>query len=266
MYCNNCGKQGHKLDKCDLPITSCGLVCFSKVGLNTRYLMIRRRHSFAYFDFLMAKYEIMNIKYLQELFNNMTIYEREKIRNSQFNYLWNNLWSIKKTGTISKKNRSGFYKGIIKFNILKNGISLIGSNELYNINYFIDKCTKNYRYPEWNFPKGRREDCESDYDCAQREFQEETNFHHRDFIIHEKIRFNNLHTGNNGKIYKTVLFGAEYTKTPNTRFNMRNKFQKEEIGDMKWMSKNEIVGVFRDYEHEKKESFLNIDKKISSFK
>ena len=263
MYCNNCGKQGHKLGNCDLPITSCGLVCFSKEGRKTSYLMIRRRHSFAYFDFLMAKYEMMDPKYIQGLFNNMTVLEREKIRNNQFNYLWNNLWSIKKTEILSKKNRSGFYKGIIKFNILKNGISLIGDENLYNINYFIDHSTKKYRYPEWNFPKGRREGSESDYDCAIREFMEETNIHKADFIINEEIRFDNLHTGNNGKTYKTVLFGAEYKKNPNSRFNMRNRFQKEEVGDMKWMTKSEIMDVFRDYEHEKRISFLKIVKGIN---
>lgn len=262
MYCNNCGKQGHKLGNCNLPITSCGLVCYSNVGRRIKYLIIRRKHSFAYFDFLMAKYEMKDPKYVQELFNNMTVYERDKIRGSQFNYLWNNLWSIKKTETISKKNRSGFYKGIIKFNILKNGISLLGDDNLYDINYFIDNCNKNYHYPEWSFPKGRREGSESDYNCALREFTEETNFYHCDFKIDEEIRFDNLHTGNNGKIYKTVLFGAEYNKTPSSRFNMRNRFQKEEVGDMKWMTKREILSVFRDYEHEKRESFLKIDKKI----
>ena len=264
MYCNNCGNQGHKLNSCDKPITSCGLVCFSKENSNTKYLMIRRRHSFAYFDFLMAKYDMKDPVYIQGLFNNMTNYERNKISNSQFNYLWNNLWSIKKTETISKKNRSGFYKGIIKFNILKNGISLEGDEKLYDIKYFINHSTKSYRLPEWNFPKGRRERTESDYDCALREFSEETNFNPCDFKINENLKFDNLHTGNNGKIYKTVLFGAEYNKKTSSRFHMRNRYQKEEVGDMKWMTKDEILSVFRDYEHEKRNSFLKINNMIGS--
>ena len=263
MYCNNCGEQGHKLGSCNLPIASCGVVCFSNALRKTRYLIIRRKNSFAYFDFLMAKYKMTTPEYIQELFNNMTIYEREKIRTSRFNYLWNNLWSIKKNEPLSRKNRSGFYKGIIKFNILKNGISLTGDEKIYDINYFIDNCTKNYRYPEWNFPKGRRDGSESDYDCAIREFQEETNIHQNDFNINEEIRFDNLHVGNNGKTYKTILFGAVYNKKPSMRFNMRNRFQKEEVGDMKWMTKCEIMEVFRDYENDKRNSFLKIAKKIS---
>ena len=54
--CNNCGKQGHLFHQCKLPITSYGIILFRTSDKGIQYLMIRRKDSFGYIDFLRGKY------------------------------------------------------------------------------------------------------------------------------------------------------------------------------------------------------------------
>ena len=55
--CNNCGNHGHMFQDCQLPITSIGIVLirFNKNN-ELEYLMIRRKDSFGYVDFVRGKF------------------------------------------------------------------------------------------------------------------------------------------------------------------------------------------------------------------
>ena len=81
-YCNNCGKGGHLYHQCKMPITSIGAIVYRKIppppGLDIsnsetgsaditkgidhpiQYLMIRRKDSLGYIDFMRGKYNINN--------------------------------------------------------------------------------------------------------------------------------------------------------------------------------------------------------------
>ena len=56
-YCNNCGKLGHYYHHCKMPITSIGVIVFryNPEG-KIEYLMIRRKDTFGYIDFMLGKY------------------------------------------------------------------------------------------------------------------------------------------------------------------------------------------------------------------
>ena len=45
------------------------------------------------------------------------------------------------------------------------------------------KINISYNYPEWGFPKGRKNENETNLDCAKREFIEETGLSNDDFIF-----------------------------------------------------------------------------------
>ena len=91
----------------------------NSVKSSIKYLMVQRKYSFAFFEFLMGKYYILNHKYLQKLFNRMTLYERCLITNYNFKQLWYKLWNGKQ---FKKKSlQKDFWKASIKFYILKNG-------------------------------------------------------------------------------------------------------------------------------------------------
>ena len=59
--CNNCGAYGHLFYKCKKPIMSFGVISY-RIGSDDKieYLMIRRKDSLGYVDFLRGKYNQYN--------------------------------------------------------------------------------------------------------------------------------------------------------------------------------------------------------------
>jgi ADP-ribose pyrophosphatase YjhB (NUDIX family) len=129
--CNNCGKQGHLFHQCKLPITSCGIILFrkskttpmtdSKFESEYEYLMIRRKDSFGYIGFLRGKYIQHNAEQLQNMFDEMSIGEKENIRFRSFDILWKQMWGETYIGSQYKSEELISQK---KFDILKNGINI----------------------------------------------------------------------------------------------------------------------------------------------
>jgi hypothetical protein len=100
--CNNCGKQGHKFHQCKFPITSYGIILFRHSAKGVQYLMIRRKDTFGYIDFIRGKYVLNNIEQIQQLFNEMTIGERENIKNYDFDTIWKMMWGDNQNGNFQK--------------------------------------------------------------------------------------------------------------------------------------------------------------------
>ena len=70
--CNNCGKQGHSFHNCKLPITSYGIILFTPSSQGLKFLMIRRKDSFGYIDFIRGKYSPYNVEQLQNTIDEMS--------------------------------------------------------------------------------------------------------------------------------------------------------------------------------------------------
>ena len=80
-YCNNCGKQGHLYHQCKMPITSIGIIVFRyNEKNNIEYLMIRRKDTLGFIDFMRGKYSIYNKEYLINMFKQMTNIEKNIIK------------------------------------------------------------------------------------------------------------------------------------------------------------------------------------------
>jgi ADP-ribose pyrophosphatase YjhB (NUDIX family) len=91
--CNNCGKQGHTFKQCKNPITSFGVIVFRINPLQQReYLMIRRKDTLGYIDFMRGKYSASNQKYIFNMIEQMTIQEKYKLKKYTFDELWHDLW------------------------------------------------------------------------------------------------------------------------------------------------------------------------------
>lgn len=97
-YCNNCGKSGHGFYQCKNPITSYGVIIFRHVKNHVsnkkerQYLMIRRRDTISYVDYMRGKYSLFNRKYIKSLVKDMTDHEQEQIMSQPFDTLWYELW------------------------------------------------------------------------------------------------------------------------------------------------------------------------------
>ena len=266
MICNNCYKEGHYYKNCDQPLLSYGLCCFKKINGNIKFLMVKRRNTYTYIEFLRGMYDILNVDYLQKMFTKMSIEEKKNILESNFKTLWNELWLIEN----NLKNKNEFYKGIIKFNILKNGYYNDGKVKI-SLKYLIDNSKKNYIMEEWYFPKGKKEflinNPETDIETSLREFCEETNIDKKLIKIHEDNILEELHQGSNNKYYKTIFYLSEYLSNDlndviNKFRNFKTSFQKTEIGNIKWIDISELKKYFRDYEISKFELIENLKKII----
>ncbi len=72
-FCNNCGKNGHMFHHCKQPITSIGIIAFRYNKGVVEYLMIRRKDSLGFVDFMRGKYPLHNKNYLMNIINEMHI-------------------------------------------------------------------------------------------------------------------------------------------------------------------------------------------------
>ena len=92
QFCNNCGKLGHSYNQCTKPITSLGMVTFNKTPNNIQYLLICRKDSLGYVEFMRGKYPLYNQDYIQNIINEMTVQEKANLLTKEFNVLWKELW------------------------------------------------------------------------------------------------------------------------------------------------------------------------------
>jgi 8-oxo-dGTP pyrophosphatase MutT (NUDIX family) len=260
--CNNCGKQGHQYNNCKLPITSYGIIVFMYVDKDIKYLMIRRKNSFGYIDFIRGKYTTNNLEHLKILFNEMSLEEKELIRNSNFDILWKKMWGIQDTKHQNKfKGEENISQK--KFETLKIGLPIGENDRIVTLDNLIDNSTTKWLETEWEFPKGRRNYQEKDLDCALREFEEETGYSKRDIkIIENVLPFEEMFLGSNHKAYKHKYFLGN---TENNDNNLNN-FQQTEVSKIEWKTLEECLESIRPYNLEKKQLIININKILQEYR
>jgi 8-oxo-dGTP pyrophosphatase MutT (NUDIX family) len=258
--CNNCGKIGHMFHQCKLPITSYGIITF-RGGLNgIEYLMIRRKNSFGYIDFIRGKYSPYNLTHLKTIVDEMSQEEKNNILNTPFDKLWNDMWG--KIDNNQYKNEENASKK--KFELLKEGVYI--DNILYTLIDIIQLSTTCWLETEWEFPKGRRNQKEKDLECALREFEEETGISKSSIeIIENVLPFEEIFIGSNHKAYKHKYFLALFKESSNTINNLNN-FQKTEVSKLEWKTINECIESIRPYNLEKKEIIQNINKVLQEYR
>lgn len=103
--CNNCGKQGHTFKQCKNPITSYGVIVFrtSPVTQEREYLMIRRKDTLGYIDFMRGKYSVSNQTYILNMIHQMTVQEKNKLKCFTFDELWRDLWKDESQGHLPNR-------------------------------------------------------------------------------------------------------------------------------------------------------------------
>ena len=253
IFCNNCGKSGHLFHQCKLPITSIGIITIRKVDKDIEILLIRRKNSLGFVDFMRGKYNINNFRYIVNLFNKMSIEERNLILTKDFSYLWKYLWGA----NINNQYKNEEKISQEKLKLLKAGFIL--DNRLINISTIIENTEEIYEEPEWGFPKGRRNHQEKDISCAIREFEEETGYLKNNInLIFNLFPIEEIYTGSNYKSYKHKY----YISYMNNNNNPPNNFQETEISKIMWVKLDNACNYIRKYNIEK----INIINKIIEIK
>ena len=249
IFCNNCGKTGHLFHQCKLPITSIGIIVIRKKQdsrLDHRkyeVLIICRKNSLGFVDFMRGKYNINNRSYIENLLAKMTIDEKDKIQTGSFDELWKDLWGI----NINNQYKNEEKISREKLANLKRG----NTRDKYDFEVLLeDNPSKDiYHEPEWGFPKGRRNFGEKDLNCALREFEEETGFSRHDIrIIYNIFPLEEIYIGSNYKSCKHKYYLAILN---DDNAEPENEFQETEISRIDWVDIDKAATYFREYNVEK---------------
>ena len=255
--CNNCGKSGHLFNQCKLPIISYGIILFRSSSRGLEYLMIRRKNSFGYIEFVRGKYSPYNIHYLQNIVDEMSIIEKDMILTVPFENLWKQMWGTIQNSQFKNEENSS----LKKMELLKIGVTI--NDNLLTLKEIVEKSKTKWSETEWEFPKGRRNGKEKDLDCALREFEEETGIPQNKVKIVENILpFEEIFIGSNHKSYKHKYFLAYMDEND----DLLDNFQITEVSKLEWKSIDECLESIRPYNLEKRKIITNINKVLQEYR
>lgn len=237
MYCNNCGGKGHLFRTCRDPVLSCGILLLDSPVLpacpdDIRLLMIRRKDSMSFAEFMRGKYDPNDEPYVATLVKNMTLKEQAGIASEPFELLWKQLWGDDRTSSDFNPSRDKFNQ-LDRVRLMRENLSV-------------------YTEPEWGFPKGRRMRGETDMACAVREFGEETNVPREAYTVLKNIVFEETFMGLNNVRYRHVYFVALLTQPDLVNLNQRmTPMQRREISGIAWKTMAEAEDLIRPHHVER---------------
>lgn len=283
FYCINCGNDGHLSKNCDFPVTSYGIILLQVENINTdklieylklyngsivnnsdigitieetkdvelfcmfknsiKMLLIQRKHTLGFLEFIRGRYNIENVDGIIFLFKQMVPSEIEKIKTKSFDEIWDEVWG--------DKNKTNYQNEYImakeKFNKLNDE-----NNKYLSLKFYIENVNPLWNFAEWGFPKGRRNLKENDKDCAIREFMEESNINKDQFVILDNIDpLVETFIGTNGINYRHVYYFGIALERLTPHIDPSNKVQICEIGDINFFSYEEIIKLIRPYHTER---------------
>lgn len=268
--CINCNEVGHTFKYCKKPITSYGIIAFKRNTIKTdtikentikentinentekikentiNFLLVQRKDTIGYIDFLRGKYH--SLEYLKILLEEMTQEEHQKIINNTFDDLWDMLWCSK----TSKTYKNEYVQAKEKFNEI-------------DINFLIENTPTKYTDTEYDIPKGRRTNMESEKDCAKREFMEETGYRENEFIVLDYLNpIIEIFLGSNGIWYKHVYYYAKIT-TNRMPLIGDHPLQLREIKSILWCNFKTCINTFRKYDTTKRTTVYIANKKLTT--
>jgi 8-oxo-dGTP pyrophosphatase MutT (NUDIX family) len=270
QHCTNCGLGGHVFRNCLSPVTSYGLIAIrymndvvgnslysksttiSNSNDSIQFLLIQRKDSLAFVEFIRGKYNPYEEEYLGRLLRGMTQKEQGAILSKTFDELWQSVWG---ESSSVKSHKNDYDSSEKKFSIICDRLpELIESNK------------SKWVEPEWGFPKGRRNPHETDINCAIREFQEETGLKRTDFtVIQNTYPISETFFGSNQVHYCHKYYIAICNKSVEVEMNMDNPHMAREIGAIEWCSLDEAISKIRPDNVEKREILLKAGKIMRNF-
>lgn len=260
--CRNCGITGHLYKDCPRPIMSFGVICYRINNGEIEYLMIQRKDSLSFMEFIRGKYKYDQLDYISQLLSCMAQPERHLLLTRTFEELWNIIWYQ----PVLPRQSNEFFEAKKKFDTLREGITING--KFITLEYLISNSPSPYTEPEWGFPKGRRHLKEEDVHCAVREFCEETAFCTSDIrLIGELPPFEEIFFGTNNVLYRHVYYIASLqgNQVRSTKVDPHNLNQAREVRAISWFRFEETLNHIRPHNQERKQLFQQAHQKIIAF-
>lgn len=188
-----------------------------------RLLMVRRRYTYAFYTFVRGLYDERNDQAIIALFDQMTLDEKIDILSMNFRQLWFRIW-------LSQHYTSWYAAANNKFTC---AFASDGARILSLIRRSHAFATR-----QWEIPKGRSKNNESNLECAIREFYEETGIPRNAYRITPFVyRVSFIEEGTQ---YNLMYYVAITARDLVPRINSAAIDQISEINDMHWVAGNEI--------------------------
>lgn len=272
ILCANCGCAGHVYRVCGHPVTSFGIVCYrwNKADPSIpEYLMVQRKDSLCFVEFIRGKYSLQNRNYIMKLFRSMTTAERNHICTLDFDNLWYGFWQTDHNRGFMKE----YHQAKDKFKTLRLGYYLRDTNNKVRLDFFsldrvMKETTPDYEETEWGFPKGRRNINEKDLRCAMREFREETGIELKEVVIHTHIKpFEEVFTGCNRVRYRHVYYLAQLKSDADEHLGDVMELPSgntREIRKVVWFGYDDAMEKIRPHNVERRELFRRLHNTILS--
>jgi 8-oxo-dGTP pyrophosphatase MutT (NUDIX family) len=270
QQCSNCGIVGHVFRTCLAPVTSYGLIavrylnnnCTTSLFSNSatihngydsiQFLLIKRKDSIAYVEFLRGRYGQLDEPYICRLLRNMTQSEHERLRTKTFDELWQTLWGERSS---IRSHKNDYDASIKKFMHVKDKLPTL-----------LEENPTKWVEPEWGFPKGRRNPYETDMSCAIREFQEETTIKRPDFtVIQNTQSISETFFGSSGVRYCHKYYIAVCKQSVEVQVNKEDYHMAREISGIMWCTLDEATTRIRPDNVEKREILLKAAKILKNF-
>ena len=247
-----------------------------------QYLLICRKDTIGFIEFMRGKYAINNRAYIQNLISDMTLLEKQRLLDNDFSTLWYNLWG----DNVSNQFRSEEKNARDKFDALKEGITLnnsfgtnsFGSNSFANNSFgsnsfardsstfslqsLITASETKWLEPEWGFPKGRHNNLEKDLNCGLREFEEETGYpSHCVKVVQNVMPYEEIFTGSNYKSYKHKYYLGQIDVLEKPK----KRHQETEISKVEWCTYERALELIRPYNVEKLAVLEKVNKVLGRY-
>lgn len=208
-------------------VSSYGVACVRKNPDSGCYeiLMIKKRHTYAFVEFVRGVYDPYKDYDLEYMFDAMTITEKSIIQTRRFEILW----SICNSEPSKGAERSVYNRSLKKYTSLHDRGTLLRllSNST-NANLL------------WEIPKGRSNKKETPLISAVREFQEETGLSkdaYRILLDEGTIEYSFVDCGVKYKyIYYIALLGRNVVP----KYDYNNEHMLWELSEIRFMSSNAI--------------------------
>ncbi len=256
--CRNCGVNGHLYKDCIHPIMSFGIICYKiEEGNIIKYLMIQRKDSLSFMEFIRGKYNVTDTLYIRQLISAMTSNEKNILLKNNFDEIWNYVWYQNNSTNI--KYTAEYIESKNKFEYLVNNNIL--TNIVNNVLHVIDQ------EQEWGFPKGRRKLKESDIDCAIREFCEETRLIPNDIdIVKDVLPFEEIFFGTNNILYKHTYYIAKIKNGDVKLFLDETCLEQiREVRALNWFTYDEVVKHIKLHNIERHQIIQKTDEVIKKY-
>ena len=243
--------------------------------INTyKVVLVQRRNTIGFIEFMRGKYEVDNHEYIIKLFNMLSFDEKRILREYEA------FDAIRKIIGLGRENiyKREYDDSKAKFEALRNHED---GNMIFKL---LDRSITRWNSPEWGVPKGRRKvwmphgfgangangsssvgngGCgEIDIDCAVREFVEETGIKYKNLVVYRNVKpLEELYKGINGVLYKHVYYLAMVKDTEEAQANVENVERggqyNFEVSNVKCFGLSECHRIIRPYYVSK----LNVIKK-----